>query len=312
MNKLVVWQIYLIFWWKKKHEKVRDDVLRRAARRYWFRVDWLIKFGLFATFAFFALLVLFASGDTCGVFVCENRFAAFLKAPANEVGDTLAGIAGGLAFLWLVVTVLLQGKELAAQREELRLTRLEMRGQKEATKALANTSATQNFDNFVFEMITSLNSIVNSLDIRKADGQKEVLHQGRDCFGFFYKKFSKRPKSERMFPETVTQDTTLERYEVMFGEHSSDLSHYFRYVYNMLRVLDESEEVQSKHRKLVRSHFSDDELLVIFYNALTERGKNFLPFLESFELFDNLPIGRLVKPEHKDRFSPKCYGEVNA
>lgn len=143
MNKLVVWLIYLSFWWKKKHEKVRDDVLRRAARLYWFRVDWLIKFGLFATFAFFALLALLASGETCGIFACENRFGAFLKAPANEVGDTLAGIAGGLAFLWLVVTVLLQGKELAAQREELRLTRSELTGQREAAQDMARSMAAQ-------------------------------------------------------------------------------------------------------------------------------------------------------------------------
>ncbi len=36
----------------------------------------------------------------------------------NEIGDTLAGFAGSLAFVWLVVTVLLQSKELREQRVE--------------------------------------------------------------------------------------------------------------------------------------------------------------------------------------------------
>ncbi|MFY0659353.1 MAG: putative phage abortive infection protein [Shimia sp.] len=240
------------------------------------------------------------------------RIWSFLTAPPNEIGDTLAGIAGALAFLWIIVTVMLQSKELAAQREELRLTRLEMRGQKEATKALANTSATQNFDNFVFEMITSLNSIVNSLDIQEKGIGKPAIYYGRDCFGFFYRQVKEMPLGDRLFSYDEPLDATLARYEEMFKRHSSDLSHYFRYVYNMLRVLHEAPEVQAKHRKLVRALFSDDELLILFYNALTERGSNFHPYLKSFELFDNLPTNRLVNPDHKRSFASKCFGEQDA
>lgn len=56
---------------------------------------------------------------------------------ANTIGDFLAGAFAPLAFLWLVVTVLVQSQELAAQREELELTRSEMaanRGVAEATR----------------------------------------------------------------------------------------------------------------------------------------------------------------------------------
>ncbi|MFY0636116.1 MAG: hypothetical protein JXQ91_20065 [Vannielia sp.] len=53
------------------------------------------------------------------------RLTSFLLAPPNELGDTLAGIAGVLAFLWIIVTVWLQSQELAAQREELSLARIE-------------------------------------------------------------------------------------------------------------------------------------------------------------------------------------------
>ncbi|GLQ33932.1 hypothetical protein GCM10007939_02150 [Amylibacter marinus] len=54
---------------------------------------------------------------------CETNAMRFLNSPPNEVGDTLAGFAGALAFIWIIVTVGLQSKELAAQREELKLTR---------------------------------------------------------------------------------------------------------------------------------------------------------------------------------------------
>jgi hypothetical protein len=43
----------------------------------------------------------------------------------NEWGDFIAGVSAPLAFLWLVVAVFIQSKELSEQRAELRLTRRE-------------------------------------------------------------------------------------------------------------------------------------------------------------------------------------------
>jgi hypothetical protein len=40
------------------------------------------------------------------------------RSTPNEIGDMLAGFAGALAFIWIVVTVLLQAAELREQREQ--------------------------------------------------------------------------------------------------------------------------------------------------------------------------------------------------
>ncbi|MFY0647236.1 hypothetical protein [Sulfitobacter geojensis] len=47
-----------------------------------------------------------------------------MTSPPNEKGDTLAGLAGSLAFLWIIITVLLQGKELSLQRDEIEKMRI--------------------------------------------------------------------------------------------------------------------------------------------------------------------------------------------
>lgn len=57
----------------------------------------------------------------------QVRIWAFLLSPPNEIGDTLAGIAGVLAFLWIIVTVWLQSMELKEQRKELQATRVELK-----------------------------------------------------------------------------------------------------------------------------------------------------------------------------------------
>lgn len=53
----------------------------------------------------------------------------------NAFGDFLAGICAPLAFLWLFVATMVQSQELAAQRAELKLTRLEFEANREVATA---------------------------------------------------------------------------------------------------------------------------------------------------------------------------------
>ena len=72
----------------------------------------------------------FWGNQRCG----GSKWSVFLEAAPNEVGDTLAGFAGALAFVWLIATVWLQGQELAEQRKELREQRLATRDMADAQK----------------------------------------------------------------------------------------------------------------------------------------------------------------------------------
>lgn len=89
----------------------------------------LLCLGFIATIIFAAFCIYLGVMDYCSIVegdrVCISNYRKFLDSSPNEKGDTLAGLAGSLAFLWIIITVLLQGKELAAQREELELTRRE-------------------------------------------------------------------------------------------------------------------------------------------------------------------------------------------
>jgi hypothetical protein len=59
------------------------------------------------------------------------RWNKFEKLKWNEIGDTAAGFASPLAFLWLVVGYYLQREELALQRKELKENRTVLSEQKE-------------------------------------------------------------------------------------------------------------------------------------------------------------------------------------
>lgn len=68
--------------------------------------------------------------------LCKTKWSHFLSAPPNEIGDTLAGFAGALAFIWIIATVWLQSIELSEQRKELTK-------QREATQWMAEAQREQ-------------------------------------------------------------------------------------------------------------------------------------------------------------------------
>lgn len=59
-------------------------------------------------------------------FICFHYVDYSKKLSLNELGDLLAGAFAPLAFMWMVITILMQGKELRLQREELGLQRQEL------------------------------------------------------------------------------------------------------------------------------------------------------------------------------------------
>ncbi|UWR15665.1 hypothetical protein [Sulfitobacter sp. M368] len=94
------------------------------AENKFFRFNNPILWGVLATAFVIAFGVILGILQSCesianGAQECSPKWRVFLASKPNEVGDTLAGFAGALAFVWLIATVWLQGQELAAQREEL-------------------------------------------------------------------------------------------------------------------------------------------------------------------------------------------------
>lgn len=233
----------------------------------------------------------------------EWRILAFLTSPPNGIGDTLAGLAGVLAFMWIIITVWLQSQELSAQRKELKATRKEVRLSRKAYEKTNTHLDQQRFESLFFEILTTHNSIVNSMDLRKTD-TGEVISSGRDCFKSFAKDLSPVTWDTEIRPEKSDKN-----YLKLYKDHHSDLGHYFRFLYNRMRVVSESKFATKTHKRLFRAVFSDDELLIIFYNARSFHGAKMIKYIEDFELFDNLPQDRIFLLEHKDHFSTKCFGE---
>jgi hypothetical protein len=118
--------ILVVFIWSIKFLGGGKSLLRLGARaRLLRRQDSLIKLGFVGTVVIFLTVFVVFGFQYCDEGGCRNEFLKLLQSQPSEVGDTLAGISSALAFLWIIITVTMQSKELKAQRTELSLTRRE-------------------------------------------------------------------------------------------------------------------------------------------------------------------------------------------
>ena len=230
----------------------------------------------------------------------SSFFRKLLELPPNGIGDTLAGLFGSFAVLAAIVAVILQSVELSGQRIELARQANEAQQSKEAL-------IQQGIENSIFEMMRTHIELVNGLDLRtKEDGN--IIATGRDCFKSFYTSMARSYREKKT--KHVEPVARYYAYKALWHKHGDDLGHYFRFLYNSFKfIADTNEETRYKYGRLFRAQLSDSESLIIFYNCLSDRGRPFLKFAKEFELFDNLPVLKLLSHSHYRLIDIECFGQ---
>ncbi|WP_441276936.1 putative phage abortive infection protein [Tardiphaga sp. 172_B4_N1_3] len=216
-------------------------------------------------------------------------------------GGTLNPILTFLTFIGVLLTI-------ALQKIEMNLTREELGRSADALENQIQTTRKQIFESTFFQMLSLHNNIVNSIDL--FNSETGVTTQGRDCFRAFYTRLTKIYRdNQKKAQKNHSDEKILElSYKLYWKEVQLDLGHYYRYLFNMIRFVKKNSPDDDFYIKLIRSQLSDQELLLLFYNCLSEQGQNFRLYAEEFALFDNMPR-RLLEQEHRARFSPAAYGE---
>lgn len=222
-------------------------------------------------------------------------------AKSGVFGDSfgvLTALFSGLAFAGLLITIFYQREDLGLTKEELRLTREEIKA--------------QHLETTFFHMLRLQQDIVAGIDLHRAiegGGQQET--KGRDCFKVFVKRIRRNYDDElKSNPSSDERSLSTAAYEQLWLKSQSDLGHYFRSLYNVFRYVSEHEFTDKKqYGSIARAQLSDFELVVLLYNCANHRGANFIRFAEEFEIFDNLDVSLLVKPEHVKLLPVDVFGE---
>lgn len=203
----------------------------------------------------------------------------------------ITSVFSGLAFAGVIWTVL-------SQREELDITRNELK--------------TQGFDTSFFQMLRLHNEILGSIDLvkRSPNGGSDTS-SGRDCFVTFRARLTNKYKRiDKEQSDKNEEDKIKAAYSDFWEKGNNELGHYFRFLFNLYRFIDESNGVDKKfYSNLVRSQLSDQELFILFYNCLTPQGSKFMKYAIEYELFDNMKRSGLISSSHESLVDKRVFGE---
>ncbi|MHB9474269.1 putative phage abortive infection protein [Mesorhizobium sp. W016] len=205
------------------------------------------------------------------------------------VGGTINPFLTFLTFLGLIATIIIQQKANSAASEAA--TKAEI--------ALADQIASQkrqSFENTLFAMLELHNTIVTQMDVHRKT--METLY-GRDCFKHMTTQLQNHWKEASPKRPVNNPARINAAYKQFYEKWRKDLGHYFRYLYNLIRFIDNA-GVSPRYMKLVRAQLSDYELVILFYNCLTPAGFKFKHYAEKYTLFDNLDSAILFSKTHRN------------
>lgn len=242
-------------------------------------------------FVAFGLLIIIISSIYFAQMTYGNEFEL------NLLGDFLSGSVASIwslaglffiyvAFLGQKQQLLNQQLEIMYSQLEVKYARLELSGQKAEMIAQNETLKVQKFENTFFQMLNLLNSSINSLDIKE---HGETTHSGRDCFEYFYnglrnKVYGISDEFKRFDDiKNATIEQTIKAYNVFYYYNKSDLSHYFRTLYHIIKFINQSDINNKKqYISVTRAQLSSYEQVLLFYNCIHYNGEEkFKPLIEN-------------------------------
>ncbi len=185
------------------------------------------------------------------------------------LGGTLNPILTFLTFVGLIVTILFQQREIHEAKAEA----IAMRKERLDDRTRAER---QQFEATFFQMLNYHNSIVNSIDVHR-NSTKGTL-TARESFKFFYDELEK-------------------------GYNNA------RFLYNLIRFVNQSKFPKTKYMRIVRAQLSDFEMAIIFYNVATTNRARFKEYIEFYTFFDNLPKSLLLNTAHESFFEKSAFDE---
>ena len=95
--------------------------------------------------------------------------------------------------------------------------------------------------------------------------------------------------------------------------YQRSLGDYFSHLYNTIKFVDEHDFLQDFEEKkyytdLLRAQMSSNELGLIFYNCLSDRGAKFKCLVERYSLFKDMDENVLLDETHKRLYDKGAFG----
>lgn len=264
--------------WKKFHWPLFKDLMNihhadDDGERTFGKLFGIALFTAVCILGFITLLIFYDGTEGGNSRISFEKLGAF----GDFVGGLLNPLLAFLVLMVLLATTKLQKKELSETRSELRKT--------------ADISQQQAFEATFFNLMKLINENVRATKVW--DGSKDQY--GVDAFKHMH--YELRRPSTRLSGDLLFKE--------LYPQFREELGHYIRTLYWTLSFIRDEElsgtVKREKYGKILRAQLSDFELAILFYNCLSDYGKNFRPLARYFNLFNSLADELIFNPSHKDQ-----------
>lgn len=184
--------------------------------------------------------------------------------------------------------------------------------QQSVTKSNLCQLETQRFNDLFFELMNLYHKEIAELcgqdfklyPINKQEDCGEIIarefrYNDKDFFDVSKEKLQQKYQNENSF--TANRKMALKLYMHFYIKNKTKMGAYFRTLYRIYDLIDNANIEESSKRnylKIVRAQLTESELFFLRYNAMTYYGKNFIKYINKYNILKHLPAFELL--EFKD------------
>lgn len=240
----------------------------------------------------------------CILMIWGLNFVYALKADPSHrgtFGDTFGivnALFSGCALLGLTYAIFQQNLTLKLTKKELKATQQILDEQKEQLKIQNEDQKKQAFENTFFQLLRIFTETTNEIDL--LNYQNKTTTSGKDVFLIFLNRLRKTvPKENRLYGDLNFNEV----YEKFYLENGTELGHYFRLFYNILKFVDRADITNKDfYTDILRAQLSSAEVAIIFYNGISNYGcEKLKPLLEKYHMLKHINDADIIILHDNDK-----------
>lgn len=192
----------------------------------------------------------------------------------------------GLSVIGLLVTILLQRKDINIQREEL----------------LKQTEAVyvQNFESTYFQMISLYNNFIEKV--------KKGNLQGRTYLSIISHNITSSVSSAKFSKSTINLRETRNLYYNTYINNSSEMEHHLRIILSIIELIDSTKRIDKmKYIRILKANLSIDDIVLVFYGCIYKNDSRIKNMIEKYPIFEDLQLMHKIDPNIENYYNQSVY-----
>lgn len=223
----------------------------------------------------------------------------------GDMFGAVNALFSGLALVGVIYAIIMQRYEISIARRDIAYTKQILDAQKTELEQQNLEQKKQSFESTFFQLLSLLSDITNEIYLIRNVNGKDLKIEGKDIFVELVDSMKKRKNNKKL--DNISAANV---YKNLYNYQNSKLGHYFRTVYNIIKYINNSNIEDKKfYTNIVRAQLSDSEVAILFYNGLSEHGREkFKPLMEKYGLLKNINESDVLESQLLDEYDERAFG----